>query len=68
MDLEAIVQDIDAEISRLEKVRALERHLPTIQPHLSAGSLPGKRSTMSAEGRARIAAAQEKRWAKAKRK
>jgi hypothetical protein len=59
MDLEAIVQDIDAEINRLEKARAL------LTGH-KASKLAGKRSTMSAEGRARIAAAQKKRWAKKK--
>ena len=59
MDLDAIAQNIDAEISRLKKVRAL----------LTGHTAPlkrGKRSTMSAEGRARIAAAQRKRWAKKK--
>lgn len=62
MDLEALVQNnIDAEISRLEKARAL----------LTGHTAPlkrGKRKPMSAEGRARIAAAQKKRWAKAKKK
>jgi hypothetical protein len=62
MNLEAIVQDIDAEISRLEKARALlTGHTAPLKP-------AKKRRTMSAEGRARIAAAQKKRWAKAKRK
>jgi hypothetical protein len=59
MDIEAIVQDIDAEISRLEKARAL------LTDH-TAPLKRGKRSTMSAEGRARIAAVQKKRWAKKK--
>jgi hypothetical protein len=58
-------QDIDAEISRLEKVRAL---LSGHTAPLKRGMPPEKSSTMSAEGRARIAAAQKKRWAKAKRK
>jgi hypothetical protein len=60
MNTDEIMQTIDAEISRLEQVRAL----------LAGHTTPlkrGKRSTMSAEGRARIAAAQRKRWA-AKRK
>jgi hypothetical protein len=64
MDLEAIVQDIDAEISRLEKVRAL---LTGHTAPLKRGFPPSERPTISAEGRARIAAAQKKRWAKAKR-
>ena len=71
MDRDAIVQAIDEEIERLGKARALltghtaplERGLPrTTQP---VGAR--KRWKMSAEGRARIAAAQWKRWAKPKR-
>jgi hypothetical protein len=61
MNTDEIMQTIDAEISRLEKVRAL----------LAGHTAPlkrGKRSTMSAEGRARIAAAQRKRWAAKKKK
>jgi hypothetical protein len=58
MDLAAIIEEIDAEISRLERARAL----------LTDHTAPLKRSTMSAEGRERIAAAQRKRWAEAKRK
>jgi hypothetical protein len=60
MNTDEIVQTIDAEISRLEQVRAL----------LAGHTTPlkrGKRSTMSAEGRARIAAAQRKRWAAKKK-
>jgi hypothetical protein len=68
MDLEAIVQDIDAEISRLEKVRALlTEHTAPLKRGLPP-SATRKRRTMSAEGRARVAAAQRKRWAKAKKK
>jgi len=58
MNTDEIVQNIEAEIMRLEKLRALL----TEQAPLKRG----KRSTMSAEGRARIAAAQRKRWAKKK--
>jgi hypothetical protein len=60
VNIDEIVQDIEAEISRLEKVRAL----------LTGHTAPlkrGKRSTMSAEGRERIAAAQRKRWAAKKK-
>jgi hypothetical protein len=60
MDLDAIVRDIDAEIGRLEKARAL------LTGHTASGPAK-KRKPMSAEGRARIAAGQKKRWAKAKR-
>jgi hypothetical protein len=65
MNLDAIVQSIDAEISRLEKARAL---LTGHTAPLKRGMPDRKRSTMSAEGRARVAAAQKKRWAKAKKK
>jgi hypothetical protein len=62
-----IIQAIDAEIARLEKARTL----------LAGGTSavtarkPGRpkasgRRTMSAEGRARVAAAQRKRWAKSR--
>lgn len=65
MDPDAIVQAIDAEIMRLEQVRALlTDHTAPLKP----GEPAKKRRTMSAEGRAKIAAAQRKRWAKAKRK
>jgi hypothetical protein len=61
MDLEAIVQDIDAEIRRLEKARALlTDHIVPLKREPAK-----KRRTMSAEGRARIVAAQRARWAKA---
>ena len=65
MDLTAVLEDIEAEISRLEKARAL---LTEHKEPLKRGRPPKKRRTMSAEGRARIAAAQKKRWAKARRK
>jgi hypothetical protein len=60
MNTDEIVQNIDAEISRLEKVRAL------LTDH-TAPLKRGKRWTMSAEGRARVAAAQKKRWAAKKK-
>jgi hypothetical protein len=63
MDFDAIVHVIDAEISRLEKVRAL---LAGHTALLKRGMPARKRNKMSAEGRARIAAAQKKRWAKKK--
>ena len=54
------MQAIDDEIDRLSKARALLNGLPR------AAQAP-KRRTMSPEGRARIAAGQRARWAKAKR-
>jgi hypothetical protein len=60
MDTEAIMQNLDAEIHRLENARAL----------LTGHTVPLKRGVaprVSAEGRARIAAAQRKRWAAKKK-
>jgi hypothetical protein len=66
LDTTQVVQAIDAEIDRLSKARAL---LTDHTAPLKRGAAPGrKRSKMSAEGRASIAAAQRARWAKAKRK
>jgi hypothetical protein len=63
MDLDAIVQSIDAEIRRLEKARALlTGHIVPLR----RGVPTSGRRAMSAEGRARIAAAQRKRWAAAR--
>jgi hypothetical protein len=72
MDTTEIIQTIDAEIARLEKARALlngkttspaKRGRPS---RLTVIATPKPRRKMSAEGRARIAAAQKARWAKAK--
>ena len=62
MEFNAIIAGLDEEITRLREVR-----------HLLVGSngrsaLPvQKKRTMSAAGRARIAAAQRARWAKQKK-
>jgi hypothetical protein len=75
MDTVEVIQSIDAEIARLEKARAL------LNGHVSTPAKRGRpvslkpvatakpqRRKMSAEGRARIAAAQKARWAKSKGK
>ncbi|MEA2257808.1 MAG: hypothetical protein QOJ51_633 [Acidobacteriaceae bacterium] len=70
MDTVQIVQAIDAEIERLSKARALlTGHTGTLKRgRAPRGDAPvPKRGKISAEGRARIAAAQKTRWAKAKR-
>jgi hypothetical protein len=73
MDTTEIIQTIDAEIDRLEKARALLNGNTTSpakrgRPFGSAHPTTNKpRRKMSAEGRARIAAAQKARWAKAKK-
>jgi hypothetical protein len=76
MNTNEILESIDAELSRLEQVKALPAGSRTgsttsvATPNRRATSQnkkgPKKR-TMSAEGRARVAAAQRARWAKAKK-
>jgi hypothetical protein len=62
MNVADVVAAIDAEIERLSKARAL---LTGHTPPLKRGQA---KRTMSAEGRARIAAAQNARWAKARKR
>jgi hypothetical protein len=72
MDTTEIIQTIDAEIARLERARGLlnghtapvKRGRP-ISSNATTTRKPPRRK-ISAEGRARIAAAQKARWAKAK--
>jgi hypothetical protein len=74
MDTTAIIALIDAEIFALQTARKALTAISTPgtqakhrgRPAKSAASAP-KRRTVSAEARARIAAAQKKRWAKQKR-
>lgn len=63
MDMTAVLSQIDSEISKLQHARQV------LAGHNSGnGRTPvRKKSKMSAAGRARIAAAQRKRWAKQKR-
>jgi hypothetical protein len=60
MDLDAILQSFDEEIAILQQVRALltddKAPLPSMQTP--------KRRKVSAEARAKMAAAQKARWAK----
>jgi hypothetical protein len=74
MDTTEIIQTIDAEIARLEQAKALLKGhaVPAKRGAASSRAIavakPVQRRKMSAEGRARIAAAQRARWAKIKRK
>jgi hypothetical protein len=61
-----VVSAIDAEIAVLKEVRALLAGKPEDPRHKGRGRR--KRSRMSVEARARIAAAQRKRWATWKKK
>jgi hypothetical protein len=75
MDTKEIIETIDAEIARLEKARALlngdstsaARHQRSQISKPTSTPKGRKRRKISVEGRARIAAAQKARWAKAKR-
>jgi hypothetical protein len=74
MDLNEMVRAID-EIDRLNKARSLltghtaslKRALPRGNASIPAHKTARAKRTMSPEGRARIAAAQRARWAKAKK-
>jgi hypothetical protein len=66
METNAIIVSIDEELQRLRQARKLL--LGTGSGHVAARGTKKKRHhTMSAEGRARIAAAQRARWAKQKK-
>jgi hypothetical protein len=72
MDTAEIIETIDAEIARLEQARVLLNGHTTPAKRgrpVSSAATPTKppRRMISAEGRARIAAAQRARWAKAKK-
>jgi len=69
-----LIAAIDEEIARLEQARNLLASAGTGLAHRGrragafyGGTAPRKRRTISAAGRARIAAAQKARWAKVKR-
>jgi len=75
MSISTLLSQIDAEIARLQQARAL---LSGTTAPKKRGRKPGatvkaapakkaKKRTMSAEGRARIAAAQKARWAAQKK-
>jgi len=62
MDTAQLVSEIDSEIARLQQARTI---LAGVDSATHAKS-PGKKRTLSPEARARIAAAQKRRWAKQK--
>jgi len=75
MNLERILSAIDDQISKLQQARAMLAGAgsPIVvkrgpgRPKKSASEPSGKKRVLSAEARARIAAAQKKRWAAAKK-
>jgi hypothetical protein len=65
MDLDAIAQDIDAEVDPFSVIESLaDGHVPLLKRGFPPNKPAEKSNKMSAEGRAGIAAAQKKRWAK----
>lgn len=72
MGINEIVAALDDEISRLQQVRSLLAGTKGNVAHAATSfafgaNHPRKRRHMSAEARARIAAAQKRRWAKQKK-
>jgi hypothetical protein len=80
MDTTTLILELDLEIDRLQQVKDIlteapakakprpkpKGSKPTTSFAYGSNKAPQKRSTMSPEGRARIAAAQKARWAKEK--
>jgi hypothetical protein len=70
MNRDQILESIDEEIGRLERVRALlsasngRRVLTAATRSHGNGTLPAKKRILSEEARNRIAQAQKRRWAK----
>jgi len=70
MDRNQILQAIDEEISRLERVRTLlgatsARRVAAVNSRSNSnGSHPAKKRVLSEDARNRIAQAQKRRWAK----
>jgi hypothetical protein len=71
MDTTKVIETFDAKIGRLERARALlNGHTAPVKrgrPIGSNATTKPSRRKMSAEGRARIVAAQKARWAKVKK-
>ena len=75
MNVTSLLKDIDAEISRLHAARLAIASLSSTPTKRGRVRLKGsttakpkeKKRTMSPEGKARIAAAQKKRWAAIKK-
>lgn len=60
MNTRELLAAVDSEISTLQQIRSI---LTGQDGHIRRGSRPRKRRIMSADARARIVAAQKKRWA-----
>lgn len=62
MEMRLLLAEIDEELNRLKQARALLAGTSDAKPAAATKKKTGRRK-MSAEGRARIVAAQKKRWA-----
>jgi hypothetical protein len=68
MQTTEIIAQLDAEISRLQQAKALLSGTTTKRSSSSDGaSKPVVKRVLSPEARAKIAAAQKRRWAKARK-
>jgi hypothetical protein len=68
MDVNRIVAELDTEIAMLERARAVLAGAVSAAPaQKRITKKQGRRRKLSAEGRARIAAAQKVRWAKSRK-
>jgi hypothetical protein len=72
MNTKSLITDIDKQIAKLQHARTVLLSLDSTPTRGKRGRPAGsankpKRRKMSAEGRAKIAAAQKKRWAAAKK-
>jgi hypothetical protein len=74
MNTKSLVADIDAQIAKLQHARTVLLGLDSTpakgkpgRPNGSKATAPKKRRKMSAEARAKIAAAQHRRWAAVKK-
>ena len=76
MDTQSIIDALDGEIERLKQARAVLTTLPTSdvtkrgpgRPKSTTAAPTRKKRVLSDESRAKIAAAQKKRWAAKKRR
>ena len=71
MEVSKIIVELDKEIARLKEARALLMGT-SASPYRGSrekktAAKPGKKRTMSADGRRRIAEAMKKRWAERKK-
>jgi hypothetical protein len=69
MNTEAILHELDLEISRLQQVRSIlaNQKTPARKGRPLGSKNAPKKLTLSPEARAKIAAAQKKRWAAQKK-